>query len=264
MSLLNAGVVVRHHSSASLLSIAAVRRLAIALCAGVLVGASECLFFVVALNHLHIELALWRAFQFSTEAVGTTAILACALAPVLAGAAFTWLATGGRASWGRVVASGISLLVASLVGLVVALALEPLGQSGTVVLIFRIAFTLASGLAALLCTWMVGWLLGFDDAWRRGMLVGALTAVTYLAYALLIDQVPGFHVGGGNMAMPRVAMVGNLLAGAVGGTVAFLLLSQRSRGAWLCGAGRAMSSSASPWRPVSGPMSPTMPASAAH
>jgi hypothetical protein len=225
MSLLDAGVVVRRHSGASTPSIAAARRLAIALCAGLLIGAAECLFFLLALNHLHIELALWRAFGLSSAAVGTLAILACVIAPVPAGSAFTWLATSGRAGWPRAVLSGVCLLLASLAGLVVALGLEPLGQSGNVLLIFRMAFTVASGVAALLCTWEVGRLLGLDDAWRMGVLVGAVTAATYLVYALLIDQVPDFHVGGGNMAMPRVALLGNLLAGTAGGAVAFLLLS---------------------------------------
>jgi hypothetical protein len=225
MSLSNAGVVARRHSSTTIPLVDGVRRLATALLSGLLVGAAECLFFLLALNHLSLELALWRAFGLSSGTVGTLAIAVCVLAPVLAGSAFVWLATSGAAPWYCVVQAGVGLLVASLIGMVTALSLEPLGQSGNVVLIFRIAFTLASGLAALLCTWWVGWLLGFRDAWRRGVLVGAVTAVTYLMYALLVDQVAGFHVGGGNMAMPRVAMVGNLLAGAVGGTVALLVLS---------------------------------------
>ena len=226
MTLSDAGVVARRHSSPSIYSLRAVGRLALALSAGLLVGAAECLFFLLALNHLQVELALWRAFGLSSATVGTLAIVVCALAPVVAGSAFVWLATRGDRPWYCVVQAGVSLLVASVIGMFTALSLEPLGQSSAnVVLIFRIAFTLASGLAALLCTWHVGWLLGFRDAWQRGALVGAVTAATYLLFALLIDPVPGFHVGGGNVAMPRVAMVGNLLAGTVGGTFAFLLLS---------------------------------------
>ena len=127
-----------------------------------------------------------------------------------------------------VVLAGASLLLASLVGLVVALELEPLGATTNAVPVFRVAFTLASGIAALPCTFCVARLLGVESAWRKAVLVAATTATTYLLYALLIDAVPGFHVGGGNMAMPRVAMVGNLLAGAIGGALAYVQLSRQS------------------------------------
>jgi hypothetical protein len=41
---------------------------------------------------------------------------------------------------------------------------------------------------------------------------------------LLVDQLPGWHVGGGERAMVKVAMLGNLVAGCVGGVTAFRLL----------------------------------------
>jgi hypothetical protein len=228
MTHLEAGVVVRRHSSASVFSSAGLQRLPMAVTAGLLVGSAECLFFLIALNHVQIEFALWRAFGISASAVQTSAIVACALAAVVAGSAFAWLAGHGRTGWQRVVLAGASLLLASLVGLVVALGLEPLGATTNAVLIFRVAFTLASGIAALLCTFCVARLLDVESAWRKAALVGAATATTYLLYALLIDAVPGFHVGGGNMAMPRVAMVGNLLAGAIGGVLAYVHLSRQS------------------------------------
>jgi hypothetical protein len=126
----------------------------------------------------------------------------------------------------RAVLAGVCLLIASVIGVVVAAGLEPFATDGNVVVIFRVAFTLASGTAALLCTWSVGWLLEIDRPWRTAALVATATATTYLVYALLIDPLPGFHVGGGNMAMPRVALLGNLLAGGVGAALAFLLFKR--------------------------------------
>ena len=64
---------------------------------------------------------------------------------------------------------------------------------------------------------------------RGSLVVGLATAASYLAFLLLIELRPGWHVGGGDMAMPRVAMLGNLIAGAVGGAVAFRLLDCRPR-----------------------------------
>ena len=54
-----------------------------------------------------------------------------------------------------------------------------------------------------------------------------MTGSVYLCYTLLIDLLPGWHVGGGDMAMPRVALLGDLLSGSIGGSFAFRLF-QRS------------------------------------
>ena len=59
----------------------------------------------------------------------------------------------------------------------------------------------------------------------RTLLVAAVTGLTYLLVTLVMDTIPGFHVGGGNMAMPKVAAISNLVAGLIGGTLAHLLLS---------------------------------------
>jgi hypothetical protein len=58
------------------------------------------------------------------------------------------------------------------------------------------------------------------------LLTAAATGVTYLVVVLVLDQLPGWRVGGGDKAMVRVAMLGNLLAGTVGGSIAFGLLSR--------------------------------------
>ncbi|GAC1329525.1 MAG: hypothetical protein NVSMB2_28550 [Chloroflexota bacterium] len=54
-----------------------------------------------------------------------------------------------------------------------------------------------------------------------------MTGLTYLLVTLVVDAIPGFHVGGGNMAMPKVTAIANLVAGFVGGTIAHFLLSTR-------------------------------------
>jgi hypothetical protein len=94
------------------------------------------------------------------------------------------------------------------------------------VLVFRVAFVLASATAALLCTFGVARLLGVRHGLNAALLTAVATGATYLVVALLLDQLPGWRVGGGDKAMVRVAMIGNLLAGAVGGSIAFILLSR--------------------------------------
>jgi hypothetical protein len=66
-----------------------------------------------------------------------------------------------------------------------------------------------------------------DAALRKAALVGLTTGLTYLVVALVLDAVPGWRVGGGDMAMPRVAMVGNLISGAVGGALAYRVFLRR-------------------------------------
>jgi hypothetical protein len=202
-----------------------------ALVAGLMVGTSECLFFVYALNRSAIELSLkyTTGTMVAMDVIDAVAIGLFALAPIGAGLAFAYLARGGTLGWRRTLTAGVCLLAASMLGMSVALIVEGSASRLGVLLAFRIGFTLASGTAALLCTWGVAWLLRVDGAFRKAVLVGAVTAIVYLLYALLIDPLPGFHVGGGNMGMPRVAMVGNFLAGALGGALAFPLLSEGAR-----------------------------------
>jgi hypothetical protein len=184
-----------------------------------------------------IQTMVWRVFGFgASQAVPQVGTLLVFVAPVAAGCSFALLA-GARArhtQWWRIGLSGVSLLAASTVGFLVAVTLEPLANrldDGGRLTLFRAAFVLASGIAALVCTWSVAMLLRAPNPVLYALRVAALTAATYLVFLLLIDLLPGWHVGGGDKAMPRIAMVGNLLAGAVGGWLAFRLLRTDRAGA---------------------------------
>jgi hypothetical protein len=88
---------------------------------------------------------------------------------------------------------------------------------------FRVAFVTASAQIALVCT-LVAWK-AFGFGWRAGLatavLVAGVTAATYVLVALVVDPLPGLHVGYGQRAMPKVAVLCNVIAGLVGGSVAF-------------------------------------------
>jgi hypothetical protein len=196
-----------------------------ALAAGLMVGIAESLFFVFTLLHTPVERALGRG---AMGIVDVTAIIVICAAPIAAGAGFAWL-VDRQSAWWRVALSGVALLLASIVGVVVAAGLEPLGLSnpGLLVRVFQLAFVLASGIAAVVCSWAVARLLRVDAALKKATLVGLITGLTYLVVAMLLDTLPGWRVGTGDMAMPRVAMLGNLVSGTVGGTLAVRLFLKR-------------------------------------
>ncbi len=194
-----------------------------ALAAGLMVGGVECLFFAYALARTTVRLRLLgQSVPGEMDRIDTGVLVLISIATVLAGAAFAWLC-GKRASWWRVALAGVSLLVTSLLGVVIAGFGEQFTTTFGLVRTFQLAFMVASGTAALLCSVAVGWLVGVPAAVRKAVLIGLVTGASYIAFALLIDQLPGWRVGGGDMAMPRVAMLGNLLSGTIGGTVAFRL-----------------------------------------
>jgi hypothetical protein len=199
-----------------------------ALVAGLLVGIAECLFFALVLVGGPLERQFGHAAMGS---IGAVAIALCVLAPFAAGWIFVKLARRDSdrdrfPAW----CAGVLLLLASLLGMVVALTFEAQGQSASgtqLVRIFQAGFVTASGVAALLCSWGVGAMLHVRAPFRTAAIIGIATALTYLVVALFLDTLPGWRVGGGDMAMPRVAMLGNLISGTVGGAVAFLVFMAR-------------------------------------
>jgi hypothetical protein len=197
--------------------------------AGLLIGIAECPFFALTLFRVQLGVLLWRVFGFAaSQREGTVIFVAVTVVPLLAGSGFAWLLSRQmRTRWWRLWLIGPILLLAGVLGLVVVGAFESslsvLPASATL-LIFRLAFVLASALAAFAFTYSVARLLQLGGSFRKAMLTAAVTGAAYLLLALVIDVVPGWHVGGGNAAMIRVALVGNLLAGLVGGTAAFRLL----------------------------------------
>ncbi len=192
-----------------------------------MIGAAEALFFVYTLARTPLHRALGRPLSITgaPDVIDFGALTLMIVTTVGAGAGFA-LVLHRRVAWWRVALSGVALLVSSLIGVVIAGALEPFEASVGTVRAFQVAFAIASGCAAVLCTLAVGWLLRVDATVRKAVLVGAVTAVAYLAFALLIDRMPGWRVGGGDMAMPRVAMLGNLVSASVGGALAFRLFQR--------------------------------------
>jgi hypothetical protein len=59
--------------------------------------------------------------------------------------------------------------------------------------------------------------------------VGLVAGGTFLLLTLVLDPIPGWHIGGGDRAMLKVATLGNLIAGWSGGMAAFGLLVARAR-----------------------------------
>jgi hypothetical protein len=165
---------------------------------------------------------------FGTISVGIVAV--SMLGAVAAGAVFSALlaaARGQRAEWVRVIGLGLVVLGAGTAAMMVPIFAEPAVQDvRQPVVLFRGAFTVASTLMAITCTAVASWMFA-APGWRmRTLLVGAVTGLTYFAVALAVDPLPGLHVGGGQMAMPKVAAICNFVAGFVGGTVALLTLSR--------------------------------------
>src|SRR5439155_203641 len=127
-----------------------------------------------------------------------------------------------RAVWRCILIVGASLPLAGVGGLLFAVRLEPLGLSRAdmTLPVFRLAFITASGLVAFVCTLIACWTFRVPGSVRRALEVAAMTAITYALLALALDPIPGFHVGGGDRAMPKVAALCNLIAGIVGGASA--------------------------------------------
>jgi hypothetical protein len=133
------------------------------------------------------------------------------------------------AAWWRVLIVGASLPLAGAGALLLAAQVEPLGasRSDLTLPVFRFAFVGASFLVAFVCSLVGAATFGIHAAPRRALEVALITAAVYLMCALALDLIPGFHVGGGDRAMPKVAALCNFVAGVVGGAVAFGVLTDR-------------------------------------
>jgi hypothetical protein len=104
---------------------------------------------------------------------------------------------------------------------------EPFGVSRAdlTLPVFRLAFITACCVIAFVCTLIAGWTFRVSGCVRRALEVAAITAIAYALLALALDAIPGFHVGGGDRAMPKVAALCNFVAGMLGGAAAFSALT---------------------------------------
>jgi hypothetical protein len=132
----------------------------------------------------------------------------------------------------RMLIIGACLPLAGFAGLFGAGALEPVGlaqSGGTLVWVFRLAFVGASAIVAFVCTLVASRAFGVRGGVVNALAVASIAGGTYLLFALALDPLPGFHVGGGDRAMPKVAALCNLAAGSVGGATALRLLGRAHR-----------------------------------
>ena len=160
--------------------------------------------------------------------IGIGVVTPSVLGAVVAGSAFSALLAAARrqkVGWVHIFGLGLVLLVVGIAALLVPIIMESFAVNNPQpVGLFRVAFVAASTLMAGTCTAIASWMFGVPGWHRRALMVAAITGLTYLAVALALDPMPGLHVGGGNMAMPKVAAVCNVIAGFVGGTIAHLTL----------------------------------------
>lgn len=202
-----------------------VSHFAVPVSAGAAVGLSACATFVYMLTGIAVSADRFQLFMlmermFVPVVVGVAFICGVTFALLLAAA------RQERPVWWRTLIVGAILPAAGFEGLMLAARLEPLGTSrpDLTLPVFRLAFVSASALVAFTCTLIAAWVFRVPASWRRALLVAVVTALAYLVVALAIDPIPGFHVGGGDRAMPKVAALCNLLAGIVGGSLALRLL----------------------------------------
>ena len=192
-------------------------RVPLAVLAGLVVGLAACSLFALAV--------------LASGTLGIATIAGAVAAGFVAGAVFSALLAVARdqpVEWVDCLGLGLVTVVVGTVALLVPSTIESLARGDPEPLLpFRVGFVLASTLMAAACTAIASWIFGVQG-WRvRAVLVGVVTGLTYLLATMVLDTIPGFHVGGGNMAMPKVTAISNLVAGFVGGTLAHLLLSSR-------------------------------------
>jgi hypothetical protein len=167
-------------------------------------------------------------WNLGSDALEPGSVPLAILSTFAAGYVFAGLMRTG--SWRRSAMVGLTLMLACLGGFVFAAGFEGVGMQqpdATRLALFRVAFVGASTLVALVSTAVAARVFGIDGWLRPALLVATATGVTYLLVSLVLDALPGWHVGGGDRAMLKVATVANLLAGLVGGAVAFALLAGR-------------------------------------
>jgi hypothetical protein len=124
---------------------------------------------------------------------------------------------------------GAMFVGVAFLGLLVPMAFEPVGLRSGPLMTFRIAFVAASSAIAFVATAIASRLLGLRESLTTAAIVAAATGASYLLVALVVDPIPGWHVGGGDRAMVKVAALGNFTAGLIGGAVAHHLLSRATR-----------------------------------
>jgi hypothetical protein len=205
--------------------------LVITILAGSLIGFGVSLLFGFLLFEptLVSILRVRLGWNLSSDALGPWAVPLALVSTFAAGSAFGSIvgAARKRGSWRRSALVGVTLMLASMGGFVFAAAFEEVGMrqpDTTRLLLFRVAFVGASCLVALVSMAVAARVFGLEHALRCTLLVVAITGQPISQSLLVVDVIPGWHVGGGDSAMLRVATVANQVAGWVGGAAACALL----------------------------------------
>ncbi len=144
------------------------------------------------------------------------------------------LGHGGR--WAVPLAGGLAFLIAMIVGLVFAGAVDSVaGEGGSLPrqvlpLVFTAAFApYLTGVVAAV-TLAIGKVTGVAGTGRRAARAAAVTCVAFIVVALALNLLPGWRVGGGDRAMLKVALAANLVVGIIGGATAIRLLGRGGLG----------------------------------
>jgi hypothetical protein len=206
-----------------------VTRHLISIRAGAVIGlsVSSVFAFLLFLPAIRSFLRVRVGMSFSSDALDWLAAPVAILATLVGGVLFAVLVDRARReplSWRRSGGLGLMLMVACAIGLVGTGVFEPIGIAGAPLFVFRVAFTVASCLIAFACTAIAARVFGLSTSLKQALLVGAAASGTFLLVALAVDPIPGWHVGGGDRAMLKVATLGNFIAGWIGGALAFVTL----------------------------------------
>jgi hypothetical protein len=196
------------------------------------VSVSSLFAFLLFLPAIRSFLRVRVGLSFSSDALDWLAAPVAILGTLVGGALFAVLvdrARGAPLSWRRSGGMGLTLMLTCAIGLLGTLALEPVGIASAPLFVFRVAFTFASCLIAFACTLVALRVFGGSARLMPALQVGLVAGGTFLLLTLVLDPIPGWHVGGGDRAMLKVVTLANLIAGWSGGVAAFGLLVARAR-----------------------------------
>ena len=171
------------------------------------------------------------------ESVGPPALLALVLGSWSGGGVWFARVVGrrlGGGGWRGPVAGGLAAPVVTLATFAAALSVEQFavteGRVAAALMpyVFTAAFAPYAAGLVLVLTLAAGLGTG-SRTWRSALAAAALTATVFVALSLVLNQVPGWRVGGGERAMVKVALVANTLAAAAGGAAALALVARGGR-----------------------------------
>lgn len=113
---------------------------------------------------------------------------------------------------------GLTLPLITIAGFMLAVQGERV-QGITPAQLFALAFPLMSGGVILGVAAVIHWAVALDRPLWRAVPAAVVVWAVYLLTVWLLDLLLDWHVGGGNRAMVKVALVGNVVAATAGGAL---------------------------------------------